>query len=115
MPGIDDFFGSKLNPPPGAENYAAGDITGLQFFLSNILKVAIYGAGIFGLINLFISAIQYLGSSGNPELIKQATGRIWMSILGLVIVAGALILAGIAGLVMFGNLYAIIKPVIPGP
>lgn len=110
-----DFFGS-FAPPPGIVEYSAtGEVTGLVLFLSNILKIIIYAAGLFALINLLVSGIQYLGSSGNPEIIKQASARIWMSILGLVIIAASLILAAIIGLVFFNDPALLIKPVIPGP
>ena len=112
-----DFFGDAFAPPPGIEKYGGitGKPEGLIFFLSFILKIIIYGGGLFALINLLVSGIQYLGSSGNPEIIKQASARIWMSLLGLVIIAGSLILAAIIGLVFFNDASLIIKPVIPGP
>lgn len=113
---LKDFFGS-FAPPPGIEKYSpiTGDPAKLIFFLNNILRLIIYAGGLFALINLFISGIQYLGSSGNPEMIKQASTRIWMSLLGLVIIAGSLILAAIIGQVFFRDASLIIKPVIPGP
>jgi len=112
---IQDFFGG-FSPPPGIDKYSAtGDPAKLIFFLSNLLKIIIYAGGLFALINLFISGIQYLGSSGNPEMIKQASARIWTSLLGLVIIASSLILAAVIGLIFFGDASLIIKPVIPGP
>ena len=110
-----EFFGS-FSPPPGIAEYSAtGKVTALVLFLSNILKIVIYAAGLFALINLLVSGIQYLGSSGNPEMIKQASAKIWMSILGLVIIASSFILAAIVGQVFFGDAALFIKPVIPGP
>lgn len=114
---LKDFFGQTFSPPPGISDYTAGsgEVNNLIFFLSNILRLVIYAAGLFALINLLVSGIQYLGSSGNPEMIKQASTRIWMSLLGLVIIAGSLILAAIIGLVFFNDASLIIKPIIPGP
>lgn len=115
MATIKDFFG-QFAPPPGIAEYSStGEVTALVLFLSNILKIIIYAAGLFALINLLVSGIQYLSSGANPEMIKQASARIWMSILGLVIIASSLILAAIVGQVFFGDAALIIKPVIPGP
>jgi len=116
---LKDFFGT-FSPPQGITEYQKGftpgqEVSGLILLLSNILRIVIYAGGLFALINLFVSGIQYLGSSGNPEMIKQASTRIWMSLLGLVIIASSLILAAIIGLVFFGDASLIIKPVIPGP
>ncbi len=117
------FGGDPINPlpiapPPGIEKYllaggTAGDLPGIILFFSNLLKVIVYAAGIFGLINLLISGIQYIGSAGNPELLKQASSRIWLSFLGLVIIAGSLVIAAILGLVFFGNPAFFLTPNIP--
>ncbi|MCX6817060.1 MAG: hypothetical protein NTZ93_04285 [Candidatus Beckwithbacteria bacterium] len=111
---LKNFFGSKLEPPPGITAYGEG-AGGLILLFNNILKIAVFISLLFALINLLISAIQYIGSSGNPDLIKQASGRITNSLLGLVIAAASLVLAGLVGLLFFGNATAIINPVIYGP
>ncbi len=107
------FFGT-FNAPQNVQNYTE-DPSGLILFLNNILRVAIFAAGIFALINFLISGIQYIGSSGNPETLKQASSRMWLSFLGLVIATSSLVIAGIIGLVFFGHATAIINPIIYGP
>ncbi len=111
---IKDIFGQAF-PPPGIEKYSSGDVLGLTLLLNNILKLSIFAAGLYTLINLIISGIQYIGSSGNPEMIKQASSRIWLSLLGLVIVAGSLVLAAVIGLIFFNDPSAILSPTIPTP
>ena len=113
-PEVQKFFGSSIDVPEGITAYGP-DPQGLIKLFNNILKVAIFGSLIFALINFLVSAIQYIGSSGNPELLKQASSRIWMSLLGLVVAAGSLVIAGILGLIFFGNPGAIINPTIYGP
>jgi len=109
---IHDFFGS-FDPPQNIQKYGSGP-EGLILLFNNILKVAIFAAGIFALINFLISGIQYIGSSGNPEITKQASSRMWLSLLGLVVATSTLVVAGIIGLVFFGSATAIIAPVIYG-
>lgn len=104
----------NIDTPQNVAAYTEGP-AGLINLLSNVLKISVVAAGLFGLINLLSSGIQYVGAAGNPEMIKQASSRIWMSILGLAIVAGAFVLAGIIGLLFFGSATAIINPVIFGP
>lgn len=89
--------------------------TDFILLFNNLLKVAIYGSMVFALINFLISGIQYLGSAGSPELVKAASGRIWISLLGLIVAGGSLVLAGLLGLIFFGNPLAIINPTIYGP
>jgi hypothetical protein len=109
---VTEFFG-QLEPPPGVEHYGEG--TGsLIVFLNNILKLVIFAAAFIALLNLLISGIEYIGSSGNPETAKRASSRIWMSLLGLVIVAGSILIAALIGLIFFGDSRAILFPNIPG-
>lgn len=112
-----DFFG-PIDPshdlPKGLLEYADG-AGGIIVFANNIMKVMIYGSLIIALVNLLVSGIQFMSSSGNPEYIKTASGRIWISLLGLVVAAGSLVIAGILGLIFFGDAKAIITPKIYGP
>ncbi len=108
-----DFFGS-ITPPQGVEEYGADSATGLINLLNVILKILIYAGGIVALINLLISGIEYIGSAGKPEIIKKASSRIWMSLLGLTIIAASLALAALVGLVFFGDATSIINPQLPG-
>jgi len=107
------FFGT-FKAPQNIQAYGE-DPSGLIRLFNNILRVALFASGIFALINLIISGIQYIGSSGNPDITKQASSRIWMSLLGLVIAASSLVIAGIIGFVFFGDPLAIINPSIYGP
>ena len=107
------FFGT-FDAPQNIQNYTEGP-EGLILLFNNILKIAIFAAGIFALINFLIAGIQYIGSSGNPEITKKASSRMWLSLLGLVVATSALVIAGVIGLVFFGDATAIIAPVIYGP
>src|SRR3990172_8544343 len=103
-----------IDPPQNVVAYSA-DTAGLIRLISNVLKISVVAAGIFGLINLVTAGIQWAGAGGNPEIIKQASSRIWMSLLGLIIVAVAFVAAGVIGLLFFGSATAIINPVVFGP
>ena len=109
-----DFFGTSTDAPEGIIAYGT-TVQGLILLFNNVLKVAIYGSMAFALINLLVSGVQYIGSSGNPELVKMAWSRIWMSLLGLLVAGGSLVLAGIIGLIFFGDAMAIINPQVYGP
>ena len=100
---------------PQNVNAYSENVTGLINLLSNILRLSVLAAGVWGLLNLISSGIQWIGASGNPEMIKQASSRIWMSLLGLIIIAVAFVVTGIIGLIFFGSADAIIKPAIYGP
>ena len=110
---IKNVFG-KSSPPPGIDQYSPGTglagVSGLSILLSNALKITVFAAGIFSLINFLISGIEYIGSSGKPETLKKASSRIWMSLLGLVIIASAFVLAALIGLIFYNDASAILIP-----
>lgn len=120
LPDFKNVFGpAEPSPPPGVAAYTPGigqeSISGLTFLFSNILKVVIFIAGLYSLINLLTAGILYIGSNGSPETIKLASSRIWMSLLGLIIVTGSIALAAIIGLIFFNDATAILLPTILTP
>lgn len=115
IPKPSEFFGSTAGQAPEGVLAYGENVQGLILLFNNILKVAIYGSMAFALINFLVSGVQYIGSSGSPELVKTASGRIWISLLGLLVAGGSLVLAGILGLVFFGDALAIINPKVYGP
>lgn len=88
---------------------------GLIGFMSNILKMATIAAGLFGVINLIIAGYGFLTAGGNPEKLQQASSKIWMSLIGLIIIVSSYTLAAILGWLLFGDATAILKPKIYGP
>jgi hypothetical protein len=113
---LQDFFGTSTSRPPNVEAFGAPfGPEGLIWFANNLMRVAIYGSLLVALINIVISGIQYIGSSGNPEILKTASSRIWISVLGLIVAGASLVIAGVLGLIFFGNATAIISPTIYGP
>lgn len=111
--GVSTFFGS-VAPPPGVVKYGNFS-TGLMQFVNNVLYVIIIGAGIFALFNIILAGYNFLSAGGDSKKIEQAWGRIWQSLLGLVFVAGAFVLAAIFGWLIFGDPKVILNPKIYGP
>lgn len=111
-------FFDTIQPPPGVNQY--GDYndltkTGLMGFANNILKMLIVGAGLFAFINIIIAGYTFLSAGGDSKKVEQAWSRIWMSLLGLLFVAGSFVLAAIFGWLLFKDPTAILAPEIFGP
>lgn len=111
-PEIQNVFGTLTTPQ--AKFYTA-EVVGIILLLNNVLKISIVVSGLYALINLLSAGIQYIGSSGNPEQIKVASSKIWISLLGLVIIASSFVLAALIGLIFFKDPKAIILPTVYGP
>jgi hypothetical protein len=98
-----------VDPPPGVSRFAGGSLEGIPLLLNIILRSAIMVAAIYTLINFILAGYGYLSAGGDPKKIQDASTKIWQSIIGLVITAGAFGLAAIIGLLVFGDAAALLQ------
>lgn len=102
------LFGTIENPT----SYTSTQGSGLFTFLTNIFKLAAVIGGIYLVVQLILAGFQYLSSNGDAKKTEQAWAQIWQSLLGLVIIAGAFVIAGLIGRFTGIN---ILSPTIYGP
>ena len=109
------IFGS-VSPPPGVASFNAASPSGigLILFVSNLIKIITIIAGLFGLFNIISAGYTFLGSNGNPKAAEEATTRLFMSLIGLLVIVGAFGITSIVSLLMFGDATFILNPQIPG-
>jgi hypothetical protein len=111
-------FGS-IEMPPGVSRYSplggSGQAAGLVPFLNNILKLFLIIGGVYALINIILAGYGFLSAGDDPKKIQSATAKIWQSLIGLLIMAGAFALAAIFGYLIFGSVTAILIPHVYGP
>ena len=108
------IFG-QVKPPPGVANFEEGEITGIPVFLNNILKLIIVLAGVYEVFNLIIAGYKFMSAGDDPKKVAGAWARIWQTILGLTVAAGAFVLAAIFGQLLFGDYNALLQLRIFGP
>ena len=87
------MFGTINNPT----NYESTGGSGLFTLLSNIFKLAGVVAGIFFIVQLILAGYGYLSSNGDPKKTEAAWAKITQSLIGLVIVASAFVIASVVG------------------
>ena len=109
-----------IEPPPAitkwiGADFSQGSIRGLIPFANALLKLIITLAGLFAFLNIIIAGYQFMSAGGDPKKIGEASSKIWQSLMGLLLVAGAFVLAGIFGWLLFGDVRAILQPQIYGP
>jgi len=93
------IFGTITNPTPQFNG-----VQGFFDFLSIIFKLAGVIAGLFFIVQIIIAGFSYLSASGDEKKVAAAWGTIWQSIIGLVIVASAFVLAGVIGYMLNINI-----------
>lgn len=117
----DEIIGS-VSPPPAIQKWldlagAGGDqqVPGLIYFINALLKLIIVFAGLYAFFNLIIAGYQFMSAGSDAKKVGEAWSKIWQSLMGLLLVAGAFVLAAIFGWLLFGDASAILIPKIYGP
>ena len=88
---------------------------GMVGLISNIIRIFMVIAGLWSFINLLLAGFAYVTSGDKPDAIKSAGERIYMSLIGLVIIVGSFVMAALIGQVLYGNPGAILQPKLYGP
>ena len=81
-------------------------------FLSTIFKFSGVIAGLFFVVKIILAGFGYLSANGDEKKVAAAWATIWQSIIGLIIVSSAFVIAGVIGYI-FG--IDILNPTISGP
>ncbi len=116
-----DIFGTIRNPLEiiNPERHYGGitqaEGRGLIDFLNNVVRLLIVVGGLFAFFNLIIAGYGFLSAGDDPKKMAAAWARIWQSLMGLLFIVGAFVLAGIFGYLLFGDARAILYPKIYGP
>lgn len=115
---VKDIVGG-VTPPPGVLQWITsnpgGAVPGLIPFLSAIIRLLTVIAGLYTLLNLILAGYSFISAGGDPKNIEKAWAKIWQSLVGLLIIAAAYLLAAIFGWLLFKDAGAILNPKIIGP
>lgn len=105
------IFG-EIKPPLNNAYFTGAKGSGVFLLLSNLFKLAGVIAGIFFVVQIITAGFSYLSANGDPKKTEVAFAKIWQSIIGLLIVSGAFVLASVIGNLTGIN---ILNPTIVGP
>jgi hypothetical protein len=105
---MSSLFGTITNPT----TYSSTQGSGLFTFMTNLFKLIAVVGGIYLIIQLILAGFQYISANGDVKKTEQAWAQIWQSLLGLVIISAAFLIAGLIGRFTGIN---ILSPTIYGP
>ena len=106
-----DIFGT-VSPLPAIAKYGDPGV-GLGNLLNVVFKSMIVIAGVYALFNLIFAGYAFMSAGEDAKKVAGAWAKIWQSMLGLAIAAGAFVLAAIFGQLIFGDPTFILSPKIP--
>lgn len=84
----------QIDPPDNSPYFEDG---GIFVLISNILKFAGTIAGIFFVIQIILAGFAYMSANGDPKKTEAAWTKIWQSLIGIIIVASAFVIASVIG------------------
>lgn len=92
------LFG-QVKPPPGVtKGVEEGGLTDL---INNFLKLLIVGAGLYALFNFVLAGYAFMSAGDDPKKMAAAWAKIWQTLLGLTLAAGAFVIAALVGWLIF--------------
>jgi len=92
-----DSIIGQITPPVSNEYFNADNGGGIFILLSNILKLAGTIAGIFFVIQIILAGFAYMSANGDSKKTEAAWAKIWQSLIGIIIVASAFVIASVVG------------------
>lgn len=113
----DDTIVGSVNPGKTFLPYGNVGTTGagIVLFITNIIRLAFVGAGIWAFFNFIIAGYQFMTAGGDSKAIMSAWNRIWQTLLGLILIVGSFALIALFGYILFGDAGFILNPKIYGP
>ena len=108
-----DPFG-VVNPPPQlTSRFGVDPGAALGRLLQLAFNLLIFAGGIYALFNFILAGYAFLSAGDDPKGVTAAWARIYQTIIGLVFLVGAFLLAAVIGLIVFGRADALLNPTIP--
>lgn len=114
----DDTIFGTIEAPAGVDKFNAdagedANNMGLLLFVSNVIKLISIVGGIFVLFNFVFAGFTYITANGDSSAYSKIGEKLSLSVTGLILIVASYTIAGIIGLIIFGDATYIINPQIP--
>lgn len=105
----------NIQQPAALDSFGTVEGGALGVLLNLVFNLLLVVAGIFALFNFILAGYMFLSAGDDPKKVEGAWSKIYLSVIGLLVAAGSLVLAAIFGQIIFGDAQFLINPVIPVP
>jgi hypothetical protein len=105
-----------VTAPFGVQEYTSesGGAIGIMLFLSRLINLAAIVAGMIVFVNLLLAGFMYITSAGDTGTHQKVREKVTWSVLGILVIVVAYTLAGLIGLIFFGDPAFILRPELRG-
>lgn len=86
--------------PPGSIITSLGQV---GTFISVIVRLLVVVAGLWSFLEFILGGLGYITAGGDAKKAQDAFSRIRLAIIGLIVIAAAFIITGVASQIFFGN------------
>lgn len=105
----------KVRPPLGTYQYyinsdGTAAPTGIVNFASRLMQIFVTVCGVWTLFNFLVAGWTFIAHMENPKAQQEVKDKLTMTVIGLIIIATSLTLAGIFGLIFFKDANFILAP-----
>ena len=107
-------FVGEITPPDFIVRWGDFKQGGLQLFISVILQFVLFIVGLYALWKFISAGFSFINSGGDPKKLSEARDKIKYTFVGILIIASSLVIAGVAGLLLYGDPMAFINPTFTG-
>lgn len=111
--GSSSIFGQIKLPEAITSKYGSEAGLAIGNLLNLVFRSMIVLAGVYALFNLIFAGYAFMSAGDDAKKVAGAWAKIWQSLLGLAVAAGAFVLAAIFGQLIFGQWDFILNPQIP--
>lgn len=108
-------FGQVSPPPKLSARFGTDAGVAIGRLIGLSMRVLVIAAGIYAVINLILAGYAFMSAGDDPKKVAGAWAKIWQTLLGLAVAAGAFVLAGIFGQLVFNDPTFLLRPTIPTP
>lgn len=102
----------NIDPPLNNSYFTGAPGAGLFLLLNNLFRLVAVIAGIYAIFQLISAGYMFMSANGDPKAFEKGWNKIWQAIIGLLVVAGAFVLAAVIGRFLQID---ILNPIIYGP
>jgi hypothetical protein len=102
-------------PPQGPTGFGASPAAALSMLVTILTRTIVIFAGVYAIFNFLMAGLSFMSAGGDPKKIAESSAKIWQTLVGLIITAGAFVVGGIISFLLYRDFTTLFTIRIFGP